>query len=110
MTLVSVLGIPEYVSKGRIDAGVAVVVCRVVPKVRVRERRQMMWCAQLRHTIGYRRGKRCAGVRWKLSGLGSRGATRWGVVSAQLNTSGHTIRERADSVGAGSLEARNGGI
>jgi hypothetical protein len=39
VTLVSVLGIPEYVSKGRIDAGVAVVVCRVVPKVRVGKRR-----------------------------------------------------------------------
>ena len=39
VTLVSVLGIPEYVSKGRVDTGVAVVVCRVVPKVRVRERR-----------------------------------------------------------------------
>lgn len=110
VALVAVLGVLEHISEGRADAGVGVVVRRIISKIRVGKGGQMVGCAQLRHAIGNRRGEWCARVRRKLSGLRSRSAAGGSVVSAQFDTPGYTVREGAKPVGAGSLKTRYRGI
>lgn len=62
VALAAVLRVLEHVAERRTDTGVAVIVCRVAPKVRVGEGSEVMWRAELRHAVRDWCGKRRAGI------------------------------------------------